>query len=75
MTFRLFRRRKAASTRRVFIERLVTNFILLGAFVIAIRTGRAIDAAIIGVLLLLGLFFLTVIAVAWKRGVTDEDDR
>jgi len=56
------------------IERLATNLILLAAFVIAVRTGRAIDAAIVGVLLLLGLFFVAVIAVAWKRGLIDEDD-
>ncbi len=74
MTFRLFRRRKPASVRRVLIERLATNLILLAAFVIAVRTGRAIDAAIVGVLLLLGLFFVAVIAVAWKRGLIDEDD-
>ena len=50
----------------------MTNFILLAAFVIAIRAGRSIDAAIIGILLLLGLFFLAAVAVAWKRGLTDE---
>jgi hypothetical protein len=53
--------------------RTTTAVLLVAAFAIAVKAGRTIEAAIIGVLTVPAIVLLVLYVVAWRRGLLDDD--